>query len=108
MTNVDKIQMLARMLPEVDNEELALLIDISESVVLGQRYPFGYPDGTLVEPRYEKLQIQIAVEIYNKQGAEGQVSHSENGISRSYESAYVSDTLLKRITPFAGVPNANA
>ena len=33
----------------------------------------------------ESIQRQIAVMHYNKQGIEGQASHSEGGISRSFE-----------------------
>lgn len=108
MTTDEKLQRLEVMLPEAAIDDLLMLIDISEAIVLGQRYPFGYPEGTVVEPRFEVLQLQIAVEVYNKAGAEGELSHSENGISRSYENAYVSSSLLKRIVPYAGVPNANA
>ena len=33
----------------------------------------------------------------------GETAHSENGISRSYESATVPDSMLKHITPHASV-----
>lgn len=36
-------------------------------------------------PLLESVQRQIAVIHYNKQGIEGQTSHSEGGISRSFE-----------------------
>lgn len=108
MTNEEKALKLAVMIPEASVDDLLTFVDISEAIVLNKRYPFGYPDGTTVEPRYEMLQLQIAVELYNRQGAEGEQSHSENGISRSYENAYVSSSLLKRIVPYAGVPNADA
>ena len=49
------------------------------------------------------LQIRIAVEMFNKRGAEGEIAHSENGVSRSYASANVSEDLLKEITPKVGV-----
>lgn len=108
MTNEEKALKLAVMIPEASVDDLLTFVDISEAIVLNKRYPFGYPDGTSVEPRYEMIQLQIAVELYNRQGAEGEQSHSENGISRSYENAYVSSSLLKRIVPYAGVPNADA
>jgi hypothetical protein len=41
--------------------------------------------------------------MYNKLGVEGQTSHSENGVSRSYSSASVSEELLREITPKVGV-----
>lgn len=57
-----------------------------------------------VEDKYLTTQIKIAIELYNKMGAEGQTSHSENSISRSYESADISPSLLKQITPVAKTP----
>jgi hypothetical protein len=41
--------------------------------------------------------------MFNKRGAEGETAHSENGVSRTYQSANVSEDLLKEITPKAGV-----
>lgn len=38
-------------------------------------------------------------DVYAKAGAEGQVGHSENGISRSYESSWITPKLL------SGLPN---
>ncbi len=76
MTNEEKALKLAVMIPEASVDDLLTFVDISEAIVLNRRYPFGYPDGTAVEPRYEMLQLQIAVEIYNRQGAEGEQSHS--------------------------------
>lgn len=108
MTKDEKIQALSALIPEAKIEEITPFIDLSESIVLNRRYPFGYPEDTAIEPRYEALQLQIAVELYNKQGAEGELSHSENGIVRSYDNAYVSSSLLNKIIPYAGVPNADA
>jgi hypothetical protein len=41
--------------------------------------------------------------MFNKRGAEGETAHSENGVSRSYSSASVSEELLREITPKVGV-----
>lgn len=59
---------------------------------------------TYVEPRYENLQLRIAEDMYNRIGASGQLSHSENGISRSWGSEWVSEELLQEIVPCVGVP----
>jgi hypothetical protein len=90
-------------IPENDNEvELVDVLDSAKAIILSRRYPFGeQPD--VLEKRYEDLQVRIAVELYNKRGVEGQTSHSENGVSRSYSSASVSEELLREITPKAGV-----
>lgn len=57
-----------------------------------------------VEEKYKSLQIQIAIELFNKQGIEGQTSHSENGIGRSYEKGYISSSLIAQITPRGTTP----
>lgn len=104
MTNVEKIERLSVLIsPDTaDAEQLLALIETAEGIVLDRRYPFGYPEGTEVEKRFEHIQIQIALELFSKMGAEGQTAHSENGISRSYEAADVSPSLLKRIVPICG------
>ena len=91
-----------RITENVSDEELEDLLESAKAVILSRRFPFGeWPEE--IEPRYKDLQVRIAVEMYSKQGAEGQLSHSENGISRTYSSASVSEELLREITPKAGV-----
>jgi hypothetical protein len=51
---------------------------------------------------HEQIQIRIAVELFGKMGAEGQVAMSENGISRTWEAGDVSPSLLKYIVPVCG------
>lgn len=104
MTNEQKIERLAVLIsPDTVSTELAVaLIEQAEGIVLNRRYPFGVPEGATVPPMYEHIQLQIAVELYSKMGAEGQTAHGENGISRSYEAADVSPSLLRRIVPMCG------
>ena len=59
-----------------------------------------------VERKYLSTQIAIAIEIYNKRGAEGQGSHTENGISRVYVSGDISHHLIRKITPIAKTPSS--
>lgn len=104
MTNEEKITRLAVLIsPDTANEELlSVLIEQAEGIVLNKRYPFGVPAEATVEARFEHIQIKIALELFSKMGAEGQTGHSENGISRSYEAADVSPSLLRQITPKCG------
>lgn len=57
-----------------------------------------------VEEKYLGIQVRIATEMYNKIGAEGQIGHSESGLSRTYEQGDVSDSLIRRITPVVKTP----
>ena len=100
MTQLERLKIR---IPENTNElELEDLLESAKAVILSRRFPFGEVPAE-IEERYKDLQIRIAVEMYNKLGAEGEIAHSENGISRTYSSASVSEELLREITPKAGV-----
>ena len=86
----------------VSDDLLLTYLEDAKGIILNKRYPFGYPDGTEVEPKYETVQVAIAMELYSKLGAEGETAHSENGISRTYENGFVSSSLLKSIVPCVG------
>ena len=77
-------------------------LNISASKILNRAFPYA-TDITEVPTKYEMLQCEIAIYLLNKRGAEGQTSHSENGISRGYESADVPESMLKEITPYCEV-----
>jgi hypothetical protein len=104
MTNDEKIKSLAALIsPDTaDRDLLSQYIILSEGIVLNRRYPLGPPEGATVPVQYEHIQLQIALEMFAKRGAEGQTEHDENGIGRKYESSDVSYSLLRRITPIVG------
>ena len=100
MTQLERLKI--RITENVNDVELEDILESAKAVILSRRFPFSdFP--TELEERYKDLQIRIAVEMFNKKGAEGETAHSENGISRTYQSANVSEDLLKEITPKAGV-----
>ena len=86
MTIEEKLVELAkRIAPDTDTDEvLKGMLSASEALILNRMFPFGYTETQTVPRIYEQIQIQLAVELYNKRGAEGQTAHSENGISRSW------------------------
>lgn len=100
MTQLERLKI--RITEKVDDKVLEDILESAKAVILSRRHPFGeHPEE--IESKYKDLQIRIAVEMFNKQGAEGETAHSENGVSRSYASANVSEDLLKEITPKVGV-----
>ena len=104
MTREDKAIRVTELLkPEVvDTASVLPFIDLAEAVVLNRLYPFGDVEGKAAPPRYEQIQCMIAVDLWSKRGAEGQTSHSENGITRTWASSHVSPSLLKLIIPAVG------
>lgn len=100
MTQLERLKI--RITENVSDIELEDILESAKAVIMSRRFPFG-EQPTEIEAKYKDLQIRIAVEMFNKRGAEGETAHSENGVSRSYASANVSEDLLKEITPKAGV-----
>ena len=108
MTIADKIAQVRVMVgkPETDSEwsdsVIITYLNIAGRKIINRAYP--YDDSINDMPtRYDLLQCEIATYLLNKRGAEGQTAHSENGISRSYESADVPDSMLADVIPFCGV-----
>ena len=103
MTQEEKLKLLKAMVGESDTEEVLLAyLNVAGSKILNRAYPYGTEE-TEVPSRYDFLHCEIAAYLLNKRGAEGQTSHSENGIYRLYESADVPESLLGAVTPCVGV-----
>ena len=100
MTQLERLKI--RITENVDDIELEDILESAKAVIMSRRFPFGEQPAE-IEDKYKDLQVRIAVEMFNKRGAEGETAHSENGVSRSYASANVSEDLLKEITPKVGV-----
>lgn len=105
MTNAEKLTMLKALVGENDtaqNASLSVYLSLAQSKILNRAYPYDKTK-TDVPTQYEVLQCEIAAYLWNKRGAEGQTSHSENGISRSYENGDVPESMLSTITPHCGL-----
>lgn len=129
MTNLERMKLRTN---EADEAVLLDCLESAKSAILARRYPYGdWPvretevyippvisgeDGSVVVPgytdtvretvledRYLDLQYRCAIDLYNRTGAEGQTSHSENGISRGWGAEWISQELLNEIVPMCGV-----
>lgn len=96
------IENLMIYLGENNVEVISLLVDLACQNVVNRRYPFGYIDeqAQVAISRYSNVVFRAVVYAYNMQGAEGQSSHSENGISRTFIDE---DKLYTEIVPMCGV-----
>ena len=107
MNSIKRLETLKSMVGNAvsteDNSTLTVYLSLAEEAVLNRLYPFGSREGKIIPSKYDYKVCEIACYLFNKRGAEGQTAHGENGISRSYESAGVPDSMLKDIVPFVGV-----
>lgn len=100
MTNLERLKLRTG---ELDETLLIDCITSAKNAILARRFPYQeWPE--TVPAQYVDLEFRIAMDLYNKIGAEGQLSHSENGVSRTWESSWVSKQLLSEVTPLVGVP----
>lgn len=66
-------------------------------------YPSVPEQAEVVPPEYEMVQIMAVVVGYSLSGAEGQTSHSENGIGRTFKYADMTDYIHRNVIPVAYV-----
>lgn len=102
---VDKVyQKITRKLQridlEFDDEDIYDEIENAFEAINSRRH-FSPTPFILVEDKYINLAYQLCIASMVKEGAEGEYSHSENGISRSYDSAGYPESMLKQIVPLA-------
>lgn len=103
MTNEEKLAALKAMVGGSDSDEvLSAYLKLAGGKIIAKAFPYK-SDVTEVPVQYGYLQVEIAAYMLNKRGAEGQTSHTENGVTRQYENADVPASMLKSITPFCGV-----
>ena len=108
MTEVEKLSLLRVMVGQPADDEdwsdatLTSYLKIAGEKIINRAYPY---DDTVTEVprRYGVLQCEIAQYLLNKRGAEGQTAHSENGVSRTYESADVPESLMREVIPHVEV-----
>lgn len=105
MTDTEKLAMLKVLVgitDTTDDAALAVFLTLAARKILSSAYPYDH-SVVVVPVQYDTLQCEIAAYLWNKRGAEGQTTHTENGISRQYENADVPSSMLKSVTPYCGV-----
>ena len=68
---------------------------------INSRRHFNPTPSILIEDKYKNLAYELCIASMVKEGAEGEKSHSENGINRTYYGSDYPEDMLKRIVPLA-------
>ena len=107
MNTTEKLEMLKALTGEENNAILEVYLKVATDEIIARAYPFA-SDDVLAElefpSKYDVLSVRIAESIYLRAGAEGEISHAENGITRSYRTDGIPTSLLRQIVPYCGVP----
>lgn len=99
MTPLERMQLRTN---EPDERILVDCLESAKNAILSRRYPFGSRPSELPD-KFLDLQFRIGLAIYNKDGGDYEINHTENGISRSFASEGIPESLLSEITPLCGV-----
>lgn len=85
--------------PTAEDAKISLQLELAKEFI-NDRRGFTPTEDIPLEEKYYGLQVLLAVEALSKEGAEGEKSHSDNGVNRSYENGSpYSDSLANRIIP---------
>ena len=106
MTGTEKIAMV-KVLVENDagatDDVVKVYLSIACHKMLERLYPYDIgKENCDIPSRYDALQCELAARLFLRRGSEGENSHEENGVNRSYGSVG-DDDILDRLTPFAKV-----
>lgn len=106
MTDEEMLSMTSVLVDDARLEQyVPTYLNMAKGAVIARIFPFrDDADWTNVPNRHHMRTCEIACYLINRRGAEGETSHSENGTSRSYESAGIPESYFDGMIPFAGVP----
>lgn len=103
MTEAQKVQMVEQLITDVavTTAMIQTYLALAADRIMSRVWPFGGapPD---MPAQYDLIQVQLAVRMVARRGGEGEISHSENGVSRTYGSVDDED-ILGQLVPYAGV-----
>lgn len=100
MTDIERLKVR---IPEATEAELEDVLISARDVILSRCFvsvsSTSEEDKALALTVHNEKVLRAAVVIYNMRGIEGQNSHSENGIARSYEDCAGMKSILQEIVP---------
>lgn len=87
---------------ETYDKVLNRLLEDSKYIALSIRYPYQDFSNMELPNKYKNWQLRCCQEIYNGIGTEGIKSYSENGLSWTRDSGYISYELRSEIESMVG------
>lgn len=103
MTEDEKVQLVQQLITDVSvtTTMIQSYLALAADRILNRVWPFG---GAPSEwpTQYDLVQVELTVRMVARRGGEGEISHSENGVSRTYGSVDDED-ILRALTPYVGV-----
>lgn len=89
----------------VDTFPMSIVDYVIEYAIGECHFPKNFTEEQMIND-LSRVKNKLAIacnDVYSKAGAEGEISHSENGVSRQYESAWISKSLLSSLPNYVSV-----
>lgn len=107
MVQPEVIAMVKKMLMITDSDAddtIATMLDIANDAILDRLYCVsGRPEGTDTIPRdCMPILVNSVVISFSQVGAEGELSHNEDGVSRTYNYSNMLEYINRHVIPFVG------
>lgn len=100
---IERVKSLVGNDPTATTEVVSVLLDQAADTILAVMYPLSDDYEMFSVPgKYCSIQCDLAARYFARMGANGEVTHNENGINRSWGSPDDAD-LLRKVTPRAKV-----
>lgn len=108
MNVTEKLKMVKTLLDiaESDTTEdsrIQVYLTAAEKEIISWRYSLSSQTVDAVPAEYEMTQIFAVIAGYSQSGAESQLSHSENSISRTFSYPDMIHYIRKNVVPFCGL-----
>lgn len=101
-----RLEILGDVANSTKDEVFKIKLDDAEVVALNTLYPYDYEQKELdkTNKRLMNWQTRCAIELYKKMGTTNVQSYSENGLSVTYMTGLISQSLMNELIPKAGIP----
>lgn len=86
----------------ISDDVVNTFFQLSKNAILLKRFPYLQDISEKELPSiYDSLCVRLAVYMYNKQGAEGEISHTENGVSIKWENGDLPESMMSEVIPMS-------
>ena len=91
----------------IENFPLSIVDFVIEFAQAESHFPNHYSKSDVenILSNYTTVLAMMCQDVYSKIGSEGELSNSEGQISRSYESAWISKSLIASLPNFVNTPS---
>ena len=95
-----RIEILGNSTDNSKDEVFKIMLDDAEVVALNTLYPYDKKIKYMPEDkRFRNWQTRCAIELYGKIGNSNVLSYSENGLSVTYLTGLISNSLMNELGP---------